>query len=63
MARDMKPGWVPYRWYWFLGSASLVLAALFAISGFWITTITSGSAGVAMILVGFVERYKGAPPL
>jgi hypothetical protein len=57
------PSWVPYRWYWVIGTAVLLVGLLSAIQGPGLHTATTAFAGVMIVIVGFVERHRGAPPI
>lgn len=64
MHATKEPGWIPYRWWWGLGAACILLAILFAVErwSFW-ASIAMGFAGVTQVILGFIERHRGAPPL
>jgi hypothetical protein len=57
------PSWVPYRWYWVIGGVVLLVGLLSALQGIGFLTATSAFAGVMMVIVGFIERHRGAPPI
>jgi hypothetical protein len=55
------PNWIPYPWYWGLGAVLVVLALLFAALDDFFVTIGLLFAGAMMMILGFVERGRGAP--
>jgi hypothetical protein len=59
----MKSGSTPYRWFWGVGVLCLFVAVIMAVQGaaLWMP-IVMALCGVQLVL-GFVERRRGAPPL
>lgn len=61
--REMKPGWIPYRWFWVIGGVLLVACIVMIFQGFALAAVGAGSGGAVMVAVGFLERHRGAPPV
>ncbi|MFD3444410.1 hypothetical protein ACFDTO_07410 [Microbacteriaceae bacterium 4G12] len=57
------PGKIPYRWFWVLGGAILLIAVLSAIQGIGFLSVSSVFGGVMVVILGFIERRRGAPPI
>jgi hypothetical protein len=57
------PGKIPYRWFWVLGGVMLLIAVLSVVQGIGFLAITNVVAGVMLVILGFVERRRGAPPI
>jgi hypothetical protein len=57
------PGKVPYRWFWLLGGAMLLIAVISTVQGVGFLAVTNVFAGVMLVILGFVERRRGAPPI
>lgn len=62
-AHPMKPGDIPYRWFWILGGVLLVCSLWGALQGYVLMSIGAGLGSVMMIVLGLVERHRGAPPI
>jgi uncharacterized membrane protein HdeD (DUF308 family) len=61
---DLNPsGKIPYRWFWMLGGAILLIAVLAVVQGVGSLAATSAFAGVMLVILGFVERRRGTPPM
>ena len=58
-----QPGPTPYRCFWLLGGVLIVIAVLLAVQGILWVSVSLAFAGVMLIILGYVERYRGAPPL
>ena len=58
-----SPGKIPYRWFWVLGGSILLIAVLSAAQGVGFISVTSVFGGGMMIVLGSIERRRGAPPL
>jgi hypothetical protein len=59
----MKPGWIPYKWFWALGGTLALLSIGFISMGSAVTAASLGFAATVFVILGFVERHRGAPPI
>jgi hypothetical protein len=58
----MKPGAIPYRWFWAIGGLLLVVGVAMIADGQWLGATGVMFGGIALVALGFVERHRGAPP-